>query len=85
MRSGSYAADSPAELAVRPQLTPRFITMVVLATVVLAGGILLARHTLAQSLTALTRLNWAWFLAGLGFEAGAGCCAPTGTGPGSAR
>jgi uncharacterized membrane protein YbhN (UPF0104 family) len=62
-------ADDAGELAVTPQLTPRFIVVIVLAGVVMAGGIILARHTLAQSLTALTRLSWAWLLAALSFEA----------------
>jgi putative heme transporter len=53
----------------RRRLTPWFVAVIALATIVVAGGIVLARHTLAESLTALTRLNWAWLLAGLGFEA----------------
>jgi uncharacterized membrane protein YbhN (UPF0104 family) len=43
--------------------------MIILAAVVVAGGIILARHTLAASLTALSQLSWAWCLAALGFEA----------------
>ncbi|HEY7146688.1 MAG TPA: YbhN family protein [Streptosporangiaceae bacterium] len=52
-----------------PRLTPRFLALIVLAVVVVAGGILLARHTLAESLTALTQLDWSWCLAAVGFEA----------------
>jgi putative heme transporter len=69
VHAGSYVADDTSEPALRPQLTPRFIAMIVLAAVVVAGGIILARHTLAQSLTALSRLSWAWCAAALSFEA----------------
>ena len=41
------------------RLTPAYAADIILATVIVAGGIVLVRHTLAASITALTRLNWA--------------------------
>jgi|CZKT01.1.fsa_nt_gi uncharacterized protein (TIRG00374 family) len=50
------------------RLTPAYAAVIILATVIVAGGIVLGRHTLAASITALTRLNWAWFVLAAGCE-----------------
>jgi uncharacterized protein (TIRG00374 family) len=70
-RAGA-AAPSDQDLVPAPaprRYGARRSALAALAVVVLVSVIVVERHTLAQSLHVLTRLNWAWFLLALASEA----------------
>jgi putative heme transporter len=63
------AAGGRGTTAKRAWLSPLHVVLVIVTTVIVVIGVVLGRHTLAASFTALASLNWAWFVFAIGCEA----------------